>query len=267
MGLVLVYLSIYIWLMFVINVKVNTLYYTWMLRVMALTKQFAETFIFTHSLLTVLMIAFARCINVQNPRRDGSISFKAWLRKKNLPLTWSFLHSHVLSSPSLNPRPLSCDSAHLFNSFETSFTNVGFSHGYFPYSFWKRTQKNSMICQFRNHLRHKKSNPCQISKKDRPSQHRYICLPLGASNVAVRCATRPVVLSTPGPSLQVLIFLVGAKVNSFTLISVGFGVWNDFFFMDLFLSCRFQKVSKNGEVKSDKMLGLDDVFNDFGCFF
>ena len=37
--------------------------------------------------------------------------------------------------------------------------------------------------------------------------------------------------------------------------------------MDLFLSCRFQKVSKNGEVKSDKMLGLDDVFNDFGCFF
>ena len=41
----------------------------------------------------------------------------------------------------------------------------------------------------------------------------------------------------------------------------------DFFYMDSFLSCRFQKVSKNGEVKSDKMLGLDDVFNDFGCFF
>ena len=40
---------------------------------------------------------------------------------------------------------------------------------------------------------------------------------------------------------------------------MGFG-WT-FFNMDSFLSCRFQKVSKNGEVKSDKMLGLDDVFS------
>lgn len=227
---------------------------------MALTKQFAETFIFTHSLLTVLMIAFARYINVQNPRMDGSISFKAWLRKKEssanmIILAFSCALFSIAKSPTFWAVTVPICSIPSRNS----FTNVGFSHKYFPYSFWKRTQKKLMICQFRNHLRYFR-NPIPVNfKKNRPSQHRYICLPLGASSVAVRCVTRPVVLSTPSPSLQVLIFPVGAKVNSFTLISVGFG-WT-FFNMDSFLSCRFQKVSKNGEVKSDKMLGLDDVFS------
>lgn len=126
----------------------------------------------------------------------------------------------------------------------------------------KGLKKNSMICQFRHHLRYFR-NPIPVNfQKNRPSQHRYICLPLGASNVAVRCVTRPVVLSTPGPSLQVLIFLVGAKVQIQILISVGFGMD---FFMDLFLSFkRFRKMVKS---KATKMLGLDDVFNDFGFFF
>lgn len=110
-----------------------------------------------------------------------------------------------------------------------------------------------MICQFRNHLRYFR-NPIPVNfKKNRPSQHRYICLPLSASNVAVRCVTRPVVLSTPSPSLQVLIFLVGAKVNSFTLISVGFGVWMGLFLYGfVFVLVDFKRFRKMVKSKATK---------------